>query len=92
MKLQFSITHKKMLVDVHTLEVTCKTWFNAAHWPEGTRARHYITHITLQSKKQCNPWEPFTMSKLPKTARQLLEGREASVLQRVTATEVTAEN
>lgn len=87
MKLQFSITHKKMLVDVHTLEVTCKTWFNAAHWPEVTWARHYITHITLR-----NPREPFTMSKLPKTARQLLEGREASVLQRVTATEVTAEN
>lgn len=94
MKLQFSITHKKLLVDVHTLEVTCKTRFNAAHWPEGTWARHYITHITLQSKKKkkCNPREPFTMSKLPKTARRLLEGREASVLQRVTATEVTAEN
>lgn len=52
MKLQFSITHKKLLVDVHTLEVTCKTWFNAAHWPEGTWARHYITHIMLQSKKK----------------------------------------
>lgn len=36
MKLQFSITHKKLLVDVHTLEVTCKTWFNAAHWPDIT--------------------------------------------------------
>lgn len=94
MKLQFSITHthKKMLVDVHMLEVTCKTWFNAAHWPEGTWARHYITDITLQREKKRNPREPFTMSKLPKTARQLLEGREASVLQRVTATEVTAEN
>lgn len=57
-----------------------------AHEPDIT------LHTTLQSKKQCNPREPFTMSKLPKTARQLLEGREASVLQRVTATEVTAEN
>lgn len=54
-----------------------------------------ITLHTLRykvKKKKCNPREPFTMSKLPKTARRLLEGREASVLQSVTATEVTAEN
>lgn len=87
MKLQFSITHKKLLVDVHTLEVTCKTWFNAAHWPDIT-----LHTLRYKVKKKCNPREPFTMSKLPKTARRLLEGREASVLQRVTATEVTAEN
>lgn len=53
-----------------------------------------ITLHTLRYKVKNNatPREPFTMSKLPKTARQLLEAREASVLQRVTATEVTAEN